>query len=207
MSDKNILFFDIDGTLLSHTTHSIPESAIMAIKKAKENGHLIFINTGRPFSLIDECIKSLKPDGYVCGCGTYIRYRDEVLFSYSIPLKRCLEIKDLIRKTNVDGALESKDTIYFDNNIRNPFLNSLKQRYITNNFTMSNFDDPMLSFDKFCIWFDELSDITYFKKAIENDFDYISRAKDFGEIVPKGYSKATGIQFLLDCGQELWIRY
>ena len=198
MSDKNILFFDIDGTLLSHTTHSIPESAIMAIKKAKENGHLIFINTGRPFSLIDECIKSLKPDGYVCGCGTYIRYRDEVLFSYSIPLKRCLEIKDLIRKTNVDGALESKDTIYFDNNIRNPFLNSLKQRYITNNFTMSNFDDPMLSFDKFCIWFDELSDITYFKKAIENDFDYISRAKDFGEIVPKGYSKATGIQFLLD---------
>ena len=34
-----------------------------------------------------------------------------------------LEIKDLIRKTNVDGALESKDTIYFDNNIRNPFLN------------------------------------------------------------------------------------
>lgn len=38
MSDKNILFFDIDGTLLSHTTHSIPESAIIAIKKAKEKG-------------------------------------------------------------------------------------------------------------------------------------------------------------------------
>lgn len=113
MSDKNILFFDIDGTLLSHTTHSIPESAIIAIKKAKEKGHLIFINTGRPFSLIDECIKALKPDGYVCGCGTYIRYHDEVLFSYSIPLKRCLEIKDLIRKTNVDGALESKNTILF----------------------------------------------------------------------------------------------
>ena len=87
MSDKNILFFDIDGTLLSHTTHSIPESAIMAIKKAKENGHLIFINTGRPFPLIDECIKSLKPDGQVCGCGSYIRYRDEVLVFYSIQLK------------------------------------------------------------------------------------------------------------------------
>lgn len=40
MSDKNILFFDIDGTLLSHTTHSIPESAIIAIKKLKRKAIL-----------------------------------------------------------------------------------------------------------------------------------------------------------------------
>lgn len=198
MMTKKILFFDIDGTLLSTTTNSIPKSTFLALKKAKENGHLIFINTGRPFSLIDECVKQLNPDGYVCGCGTYIRYHDEILFSYTVPSKRCLEIKDLIRKTNVDGALESKDTIYFDNNIRNPFLNNLKDHYTKVNFKISNFDDPTLSFDKFCVWFDKFSDIETLKKEIANDFDYISRADDFGEIVPKGYSKATGIQFLLD---------
>ena len=74
--NNKIMFFDIDGTLLSEKTHSIPESTITALKKAKENGHLIFINTGRTFSLIDNCIKDLDPDGYVCGCGTYIRYHD-----------------------------------------------------------------------------------------------------------------------------------
>lgn len=198
MTKKKIMFFDIDGTLLSQNTHTIPQSAIVAIKKAKENGHLVFINTGRPFSLIDDCIKELDPDGFVCGCGTYISYRNQILFSYSIPNDECIEIKDLIRKTNVDGALEGKDTIYFDTCIRNKFLSNLKQHYIDIGFNVSNFDDPNLSFDKFCIWFDEFSDLNHFKNVIADKFEYIARSKDFGEIVPKGYSKATGIQFLLD---------
>ena len=41
------LFFDIDGTLLSDVTHTVPQSAIEAIKKAKENGHNSLICTGR----------------------------------------------------------------------------------------------------------------------------------------------------------------
>ena len=34
---RKIIFFDIDGTLLSETTHKIPESTKIAIKKAQEN--------------------------------------------------------------------------------------------------------------------------------------------------------------------------
>ena len=34
--NNKIMFFDIDGTLLSEKTHSIPESTITALKKAKE---------------------------------------------------------------------------------------------------------------------------------------------------------------------------
>ena len=41
------LFFDIDGTILSEITHEIPESALVALRKAQENGHKTFINTGR----------------------------------------------------------------------------------------------------------------------------------------------------------------
>ena len=197
--NNKIMFFDIDGTLLSEKTHSIPESTITALKKAKENGHLIFINTGRTFSLIDKCIKDLKPDGYVCGCGTYIRYHDKVLFSYTLSPKRCHEIKELVRKTNIDGVLEGTNSIYFDQRIRHPLVKEIKQRYQnTPEFTLSTFDDPKLSFDKLTIWFDENSDIDMFRKNIADDFDYITRDNDFGEIVPKGYSKATGIQFLLD---------
>ena len=35
-----LLFFDIDGTLLSNDTHQIPESALNAIAAAQKNGHL-----------------------------------------------------------------------------------------------------------------------------------------------------------------------
>lgn len=45
--EKSVLFFDIDGTLLSEKTKVIPESAMGALDKAKKEGHLLFINTGR----------------------------------------------------------------------------------------------------------------------------------------------------------------
>ena len=57
MKDRKILFFDIDETLLSHRTLGVPESAKRAIKKAKENGHLLFINTGRTISVVNREIK------------------------------------------------------------------------------------------------------------------------------------------------------
>lgn len=199
MATNKIMFFDIDGTILSETTHTIPKSTVEGLQKAKEQGHLIFINTGRPFSSIDECIKELDPDGYVCGCGTYIRYHDEVLFSKTLSQERCFEVRDLIRKTNVEGVLEGKNTVYFDQNIRHPFLKGVKERYeATPTFNLSTFDDPNLSFDKLAVWFDEHGDIETFKSEITKDFEYITRAEDFGEIVPLGCSKATGIQFLLD---------
>ena len=53
MATNKIMFFDIDGTILSETTHTIPKSTVEGLQKAKEQGHLIFINTGRPFSSID----------------------------------------------------------------------------------------------------------------------------------------------------------
>ncbi|MFQ9889310.1 MAG: HAD family hydrolase [Streptococcus sp.] len=43
-----------------------------------------------------------------------------------------------------------------------------------------------------------MENIETFKSEITKDFEYITRAEDFGEIVPLGCSKATGIQFLLD---------
>lgn len=35
MKDRKLLFFDIDGTLLSEKTHTVPQSAKEALKKAK----------------------------------------------------------------------------------------------------------------------------------------------------------------------------
>ena len=45
--NKKILFFDVDSTLYSHKTNSVPESAIKAIEIAKQNGHIIVLATGR----------------------------------------------------------------------------------------------------------------------------------------------------------------
>lgn len=108
MKDRKLLFFDIDGTLLSEKTHTVPQSAKEALKKAKENGHLIFINTGRPISTIDQEIHDLNPDGYICGCGTYITYHDKVIYHHQLSKERCKEIASLIKKYEIDAVLEQK---------------------------------------------------------------------------------------------------
>ena len=72
--NRKLIFFDIDGTIIPEDTGVIPESTKEAIKKAKENGHLVFINTGRTFSGITQPIFDLEFNGYVCGCGTHIYF-------------------------------------------------------------------------------------------------------------------------------------
>ena len=43
---RKIAFFDIDGTLTSEIDGSVPADAADAIRRARNNGHLMFINTG-----------------------------------------------------------------------------------------------------------------------------------------------------------------
>ena len=72
MGRRKILFFDIDGTLWTMDGH-IPESTREAIRKVRENGHLVFINSGRTRGYIrDPKLFSLGLDGIVSGCGTMI---------------------------------------------------------------------------------------------------------------------------------------
>lgn len=79
------LFFDIDGTLVSFSRHRIPDSAISAIRMAKQAGKLIFISTGRPPQLIDNLheIEDLI-DGYVStnGANCYTNGGETLLLRY-----------------------------------------------------------------------------------------------------------------------------
>ncbi len=77
--DRKIIFFDIDGTILDEEKNKIPESALEAIRKLKENCHLAIINTGRTKVILPELIKNSGFNGYICGCGTYIECDGQVL--------------------------------------------------------------------------------------------------------------------------------
>ena len=47
MSNRKILFFDIDGTLISESSGEIPESTKTALKRAQENGHITIIRENK----------------------------------------------------------------------------------------------------------------------------------------------------------------
>ena len=107
-----LLFFDIDGTLLSNATHQIPESALSAIAAAQKNGHLVFINTGRTIRTMPSFLKTLGFDGYLCGCGTRIVYHDEILLAHSFTEEEGQLLIDLMDKWHIEAFLEGSEDVY-----------------------------------------------------------------------------------------------
>lgn len=198
--NKKILFFDIDGTLLTEDTYTVPQSAIRALKEARKKGHLIYINTGRTYSIVDTLVHDIGFDGYVCGCGTYIKSGETVLLSNSIEEEECKRIIDLLRKCKVDAILEGHDDVYFDDSEDiNPYINEIRINFALKGYGYKKkWSAEGLIFDKFFCVKNEDSDIQTFYNQLEEKYEIINRDKGRSEVIPKGFSKATGIKYLLD---------
>jgi len=63
------IFFDMDGTLTSLATHQVPESALLALRLAQQNGVKIFLATGRHPLLFNPIINTIPFDGYLTSNG------------------------------------------------------------------------------------------------------------------------------------------
>ena len=68
---RRIAFLDVDGTIIDHGGQ-IPASTVSAIRTARENGHLVFLATGRGPTEVEERLVEIGFDGAVLGAGAYI---------------------------------------------------------------------------------------------------------------------------------------
>lgn len=198
---QKIAFFDIDGTLTSEVDGSIPDSVVIAIRHARANGHLMFINTGRCFQNVEQRFKSIGFDGYVAGCGTNIYYQEQELFHKGQSHEVTLEIVETARRLNVDVVFESREEVVFDSSRKlvSPNAKRLYYTFCDKHYDMSHeVTAEDFTCDKFVAWFQEDSQMEKFIEVSDRYFDCIDRGVRFREFVPKGYSKATGIRFLLE---------
>lgn len=201
---KNLIFFDIDGTIISedNNTHIIPNSTIETIHMLQSNGNLCFINSGRAISEINDTILNLGMDGLVCGCGTYISYKNEVLFHKTIPHKLGNEILTELESCRLEWLLEGKNFVHYNTKEYKTRIRNFKSEHIKLMPNNCRFINPQkahnITFDKFCVCISDDSDFDTFKIKFNDCFMFIDRGGGFFEIVPHGYSKATGIQFLMD---------
>lgn len=111
---RKLLFFDIDGTILSEgKKRYIPDSAVEAIHKLQQNGHLCFINSGRSWSEINDNIIDLGFDGFVCGCGTFINYHGKPLLADELPMELADAIYADLHSYKLEWLLEGQHAIYY----------------------------------------------------------------------------------------------
>ena len=200
--NTKLLFFDIDGTLVNEEK-IFPESAKEGIRLAREKGNLIFINTGRVKCNIEPSILSAGFDGLVCGCGSNIVLfedgRETEILNKTISMERCREIALKCREFGMYSLFEYRDYTCIDKDNITEQADKIIGYFKNNGYRfIDDINDPEFRFDKFAGWYYENSDIEGFKEFISEDFSYIDREGNFFEVEPKGYSKATGIKFILD---------
>lgn len=120
---KKFVFIDIDGTLYDKANHCVPESAVMALKKAKENGHELFICTGRTKGMVESSYHQLPVSGFVYGCGSHIEKDGQLLFSVQFPRKEMDELVAYFKKHGIDYSLEGREVSYFSDASMQNYMN------------------------------------------------------------------------------------
>lgn len=202
MKERKIVFFDIDGTLVDGKTHMVPQSAVEAIQKLRQNGHLAFINTGRTLVSINQQIRDIGFDGYVCGCGMHIYHEGKEIYSYAIPKRKRLEIIKKLRELRITAFFEAPEAVWFDsrNPEKNERLEEAKEGFRSLGILIKDFPEDLekadFTFDKFFCMLKEDSDVAALLAYVKDDFSATTQGEGNLEMVPKERSKAEGIRFL-----------
>lgn len=200
-NNRKLLFFDIDGTLLTAYPWSIPESTRKALEAARKNGHLLFVNSGRTYAMISPMVKELGFDGYVCGCGSQIYMNNELLFSSSNPNPLCREVIETLRQCRISAFFERPDKILYDGSSKTlpKAIQNLKAEVSVEDLSLYEEETwNTFTFDKFLAFPDKDSDAETFRRFVDEHFSCFIHDDAAWEITQKNYSKATGIQFLAD---------
>ncbi|MGN0298706.1 MAG: HAD-IIB family hydrolase [Lachnospiraceae bacterium] len=199
--EQKIIFFDIDGTLITEDSrNTLPDSTVAAIQQAHKNGHLLFINTGRTICNVPADLIAIGFNGVVCGCGTDIYADGKRLFYHTHPHEKAELLCQAANKLNMDLFFESSHGIYAQFPLITKQAQQLYHTLSSRGLVVSDWNQcPDRSFDKFITWHtDGEEQRQAFLQFLPNEFTYINRGPNFSEFCNSAYSKATGIQFLLD---------
>lgn len=194
-----LIFFDIDGTLISETTHIMLESTKRAIRKARENGHICIVNTGRSKKLVGADVTGLTEfDGYLIGCGTLIIYRDEVLLHETFEPDFAREIIDSLRRNHIDAVLEGTYNNFRDRDER--IFTDVWMQFIHSfdNLEYGSYEEAPGNIDKFYCYAEKREYMDEFEKEFKDRLEFVDRKKGFYEVTPKGFTKASAMQLLAD---------
>lgn len=194
-----IIFFDIDGTLISGGSSLMSESTKEAIRIARANGHICMINTGRTKRMVGEDITGqVQFDGLLLGCGTEIEYLGECLMHKTFALEESQTILNAMKKHHVDAILEGCRENYaprgeevFTQAFRDMAAEIEERKY-------DRYANALGNFDKLYAYAETPQGMDAMKRELSGILDFIDREYGYHELVPSGYSKATAIRYITD---------
>ncbi|HEM4054657.1 TPA: Cof-type HAD-IIB family hydrolase [Streptococcus suis] len=112
-----LIFLDVDGTLVDYHNR-IPESAIRAIRQARENGHLVYVCTGRSRAEMQPELWEIGLDGMIGGNGSYVEHQGQVIMHQLLSEEDSRAIVDWLHERGLEFYLESNNGLFASENFR-----------------------------------------------------------------------------------------
>lgn len=206
------IFFDIYGTLLSHTEGISPKT-IEALRLLKENGHKIFICTGRSYAEIPKIIYQFDFDGLIAAAGGYVRVNDEIIYNKIMPEHLVDNIIYKLNEVDIPYVLEGIDEVYshddalYVNDQRAKEMLKIKNKTgyehaaydyrIDRNKSVADYFNERKDISKMTFYGYGPSSYKEIEAFIDKDF-YLIKYEKYAELVAKGVNKFTGIQKILE---------
>ncbi len=113
--NSKIILIDVDGTLVDYRGR-LPESAAFAVKKARENGHKVYICTGRSEAEVYDYIWDIGLDGMIGGNGTYVKSGETVVKDQHITAEQEKRVVDWLHDRGLEFYLEANSGLYGSEN-------------------------------------------------------------------------------------------
>lgn len=110
------VFLDVDGTLVSHKSKSVPQSAKEALEKLRAKGIKVFLSTGRHIrELNDMPTHEMEFDGYIILNGQIgLDKEKNMIYSHSFAKEDVAGLVDIFYKKEYPFVLVNKDGHYMN---------------------------------------------------------------------------------------------
>lgn len=197
---KKLFFFDIDGTLIEceNGIYSIRQEDRKAMDMLIQNGHNVFLATGRCKCFIVDGVMDYPFSGYVTCNGAYVEYNGKAVYKKVIPTEAIQLTHDICVERNMAYYFENSENIYILNKSNTKHIEfknewGMKDEILVDDFNINDIETYIGM-----IVVNNEDDVEYIKEKLSPYFDI--QRHQFGnsfDLTLKGESKAKGISQLV----------
>ncbi len=209
-----VIFLDVDGTLVDYEGR-LPESAAAAVRKARENGHRVYICTGRSKAEVYPYLWDIGLDGMIGGNGSYVEDHGHVVMHQLITADQCRRVVDWLHDRKLEFYLESNNGLFASEHFAEKAQPAMREysrrkgKADADSITVAAAFPDMIYGGE--LYRDDLNKVSYLLNSYEDFLETREQFPDlenntwggagetalFGDLGVKGITKANAISSLL----------
>ena len=196
--DKKLIFFDIDGTLIDERGE-VAESTVCALQKLKENGHQIFLASGRSKCGVPAKIVDIGFSGMVLANGAFVEYEGEEIYHDIMDIQMVFRITEEMESKGAYLMYATRDACFVKKEATK-YFQTFSDNTLVIDYHMELATEDIENID-YCNFQGDIKEVEllfsdYFKiipSSLPNE-KTIDLDMSSGEILKCGVNKAVGIE-------------